>query len=144
MSDRGPVAAGGTRVLLEAPDGPEGAMLWRALNEHGYEVSWCPGPEGPPATWCPLMNDRPCDFVDCADVVVSALGFGSRTCREVLAKLGKVHPRARVIAEAPLPAAVQWGPVLDGYRVLITPVSERRLLDAIERPRNDFIDTSEA
>lgn len=121
------------RVLIEAPDGPEGTTIWQVLRDSGYETLWCPGPAGPPESWCPLMGGRRCDLVASADVIVSSLGFGHSTCREVLAKLHSLHPEARVVVEASPSAARKWSPVLGGYQVVLSPVSARSLLDAVER-----------
>jgi len=120
------------QVLVEVPDVPEGTVLWRALTERGYDVSWCPGPEGPPASWCPLMGGRLCDLVDSADVVVSSLGFDSGCCRDVLANIRSLHPAARVIVEADATEAATWASLLDGYQVISRPVSTQALLNAIE------------
>lgn len=120
------------RVLVEVPDVPEGTVLWRELTGRGFDVSWCPGPEGPPASWCPLMGGRPCDLVDSADVVVWSLGFDSSICRDVLAKMRSLHPEARVIVEATEAEAAAWSSLLGGYVVVRPPVSAEALLDAIE------------
>jgi hypothetical protein len=121
------------RVLVEIPDVPEGTVLWRELTGLGFEVSWCPGPEGPPASWCPLMGGRACDLVDSADVVISSLGFDSSGCREVLAKIRSLHPGARVIVEVNETEAVTWASLVDGYQVIRRPVTAQALSDAIER-----------
>lgn len=121
------------RVLIEAPDGPDGTRIWQVLRDGGYEVSWCPGPVGPPESWCPLMAGQPCDLVASADVIVSSLGFGHSTCREVLAKLRSLHPQARVVVEASPSAARKWSSLLVGYQVVRSPVTARSLLEAVER-----------
>lgn len=125
---RRPVA----HVLLEAPDGPEGTRLWRELTERGYEVSWCPGPEGPPPAWCPLMSGHPCDLVEESDVVVSALGLRRTECREVLAHIGIVHPRAKVIVEASGSEMTRHATLLSRHVALRSPVAAGELAEAIE------------
>ena len=119
-------------VLLEAPEGAQAAVLWGLLADRGYKVSWCPGPEGPPPSWCPLLGGCRCALVDSADVVVSALGFHDESCRQVLGELGRLHPEAAVIVEAPPPAAAQWAPLLRGHQVLHGPLSTGALLEAVE------------
>jgi DNA-binding response OmpR family regulator len=121
-----------TRVLLEVPDEAEAARLWQVLADRGYEVHWCPGPEGPPATWCPLLGAARCDLIESADVVVSALGLSLGSCREVLAKLRALHPEARVIVEAGPSEAARWPSLLNGYQVLQPPVSADALLAAVD------------
>lgn len=130
--DGGRAVRATTRVLIEAPDGPDGTTIWQVLTDNGYEVSWCPGPAGPPETWCPLMSGRRCDLVESADVIVSCLGLGQCTCREVLAKLHSLHPEARVIVEASPSASRKWSSLLEGYQVLGSPISARSLLEAVE------------
>src|SRR5665213_35425 len=78
-------------VLLEAPEGAEASVIWGLLEDSGYKVSWCPGPEGPPPSWCPLLSGHRCSLVESADVVVSALGFHDSSCRQVLKELGRLH-----------------------------------------------------
>jgi hypothetical protein len=120
------------RVLLEVPDEAEAARLWQVLADKGYEVTWCPGPEGPPATWCPLLSDGPCDLIESADVVVSALGMSLPSCREVLAKLRSLHLEARVIVEAGTADATKWPSLLNGYQVLRHPISAEALHAAVD------------
>jgi len=119
-------------VLLEAPEAAAAGGLWGILEDRGYKVSWCPGPEGPPASWCPLLGGCRCELVESADVVVSALGFHDRSCRQVLGELGRLHPEAVVIVEASPSEATQWAPLLRGHEVLPTPLATGRLVDALE------------
>lgn len=127
------------RVVLEAPDGLEGAALWRLLKEQGYEVSWCPGPEGPPAVWCPVMSGRRCDFIDAADVVLWALGFDDPVCCEVLEKLRSVHADASVVVLASSDDVAERADLLEGHRVLRTPFSTSELIDALESARSPHV-----
>lgn len=119
-------------VLLEAPEGCEAGALWGLLENAGCKVTWCPGPEGPPASFCPLLGAHRCALVESADVVVSALGFGHESCRQVLAELAQMYPEPVVIVAAPLGACLDWAPLLKGHRVVRSPISERALLEAVE------------
>jgi len=61
------------RVLLEDPDGNKACRSLQLLKEHGYEASWCRGPQGPPPHRCPLLALGRYEQVPRADVVVSSL-----------------------------------------------------------------------
>jgi hypothetical protein len=119
-------------VLLEASEEAEASVLWGLLEDSGYKVSWCRGPEGPSPSWCPLLGGHRCPLVESAAVVVSALGFDDASCRQVLEELGRLHPEAAVIVETPRSEAVQWEPLLEGHLVLPMPLSARALLDDVE------------
>lgn len=119
-------------VLLEEPEGAEASVIWGLLEDSGYKVSWCPGPEGPPPSWCPLLSGHRCSLVESADVVVSALGFHDSSCRQVLEELGRLHPEAAVIVQTPPSQAVQWEPLLEGHLMLPMPLSARALLEDVE------------
>jgi hypothetical protein len=119
-------------VLLEVPDGAEAFSYWRFLTDKGYEVEWCPGPEGPPARRCPLVTSGHCELVERADVVVSALGLDRETCRNVVETRGRLHPETPVVVQASRKDFARWGRLLEGNRPLRTPVSRRSLLDSVE------------
>jgi hypothetical protein len=119
-------------VLLEEPEGAEASVIWGLLEDSGYKVSWCPGPKGPPPSWCPLLSGHRCSLVESADVVVSALGFHDSSCRQVLEELGRLHPEAAVIVQTPPSEAVQWEPLLEGHLMLPMPLSARALLEDVE------------
>ena len=121
-----------TEVLLEAPEGAEAAVLWGVLDDAGYRVSWCPGPEGPPAAWCPLLGGCRCSLVASADVVVFALGLDNASCRHVLKEMGRLHPEMAVIVEAHPSEAAQWGTLLQNHTVLSAPPSRRSVLEALD------------
>jgi len=123
---------GRPKVLLEAPEGVEGTALWGFLADSGYSVSWCPGPCGPPQSWCPLLSGHRCTLVESADVVVSALGFHDLSCRQVLEELGRLHPEVAVIVEIPPSEAVRWERLLEGHLVLPMPLSARALFDDVD------------
>ncbi|HUI02400.1 MAG TPA: hypothetical protein VLZ77_02580 [Acidimicrobiales bacterium] len=117
-------------MLLEAPEGAEAGRLWGILDGGGFRVSWCPGPEGPPAAWCPVMGGRRCALVEEADVVVSALGLSAGSCRQVLEGITRLHPDAGVIVEASPADAAACGALLEGCTVLPRPLPARALLEA--------------
>ena len=138
MEHRGPVdgarvsADSRTEVLLEAPEGAEAGELWGLLEDNGYKVSWCPGPEGPPPVWCPLLDGRRCRLVESADVVVCALGLHGESCRQVARELGRLHPEAAVIVETPAAGAVQWESTPHGHVANPAPPSAQAVLEEIE------------
>jgi hypothetical protein len=130
-------AAPGPVVLLEAPEGAEAAELWRILEGGGARVSWCPGPDGPPAAWCPLMGGCRCSLVEAADVVVCALGLEQAPGRRVLQELGRLHPETAVVTEAPAPGAARWESVLEGHTVLASLLDGEALLEAVDAASGD-------
>jgi hypothetical protein len=125
------------RVLVEDPDETESGHLFRILTDHGYDVSWCPGPEGPASAWCPLMSGAECDLVSSADVVVSCLGFGHETCRGVVASLPPSRDGKGVVVVATPGDERKWASLLKGSVVLRPPLAEREVLKAVaEASRN--------
>ena len=123
-------AASPPMVLLEAPEGTEAGRIWGILEEGGFRVSWCPGPQGPPAAWCPVMGGRRCALIDSADVVVSALGLSDSSCRQVLEGIERLHPDASVIVAASPAEAGECSQLLHGCTVLPPPLPAQALLAA--------------
>jgi hypothetical protein len=121
-----------SRILLEMTDGAEAVAYWRLLKENGYEVEWCPGPEGPPAQRCPLVTSGRCELVERADVVVSALGLDKESCRKVVAARGRLHPETPVVTQASRSDFARWANLVEGDQPLPTPVCERALLRSLE------------
>jgi len=121
------------RVLIEEPDAAEAYAYWRLLTDHGYQVSWCPGPTGPPARQCPLVALGHCDLVQCADVVVSSLPLHRGSSRDVIAALRHLHPETPMIVQAPQPLFARWEPLFEGGSWnMRAPVTSDLLLDSVE------------
>ncbi|HXX90853.1 MAG TPA: hypothetical protein VEI83_11600 [Acidimicrobiales bacterium] len=103
VQERGVVEAGRRarpEVLLEAPESAETAAIWDILEDAGYRVSWCPGPEGASPVWCPLLGGNRCALVESADAVVCALPADGPCYGNVLAGLGRLHPETPVVVQA--------------------------------------------
>jgi hypothetical protein len=118
-------------VLLEAREGAEVGRLWGLLEAKGYAVSWCPGPTGPPAAWCPLLGGRRCGLVESAAVVVCGLGLSDPSCRLVLDEMAHLHADACVIVEASEVEVTEHADLLRGHTVLISP-SAGAVADAVD------------
>jgi DNA-binding NtrC family response regulator len=121
------------RVLVEEPDGAEAFALWRLLEDDGYDVSWCQGPEGRPRRQCALVTAGSCELVENADVVVSSLGLSEERCRDVLEAVRRLHPETPLVVEASRPSIERWAPLFEGNWVLHTPVTAQTLRDSVRR-----------
>ncbi|HVC69656.1 MAG TPA: hypothetical protein VNC61_05255 [Acidimicrobiales bacterium] len=121
-----------SRVLLEVPDGAEALAYWRLLTNNGYDVEWCPGPEGPPALRCPLVTSGHCELIDRADVVVSALGLDQEPCRHVIESRSRLHPETPVVTQASREAFTRWAELVEGDQPLPTPVCGEALLGSVQ------------
>lgn len=119
------------RALVESSDGAEAFSRVRALERHGYDAAWCPGPPQTMGSRCPLVSGDACPLTDWADVVVTALGIGHPAGREVLEATRRAHPDLPVVVEATQAEAAQWPELLHGHPVLRTPVTTNGLLDAV-------------
>lgn len=124
------------RVLLEEPDPAVAWAAWRSLGRWGYDVSWCPGPvpgQGDaPERPCALVTAGRCPLLEHADVVVSSLQWDKEACRQVLEALGCQPPGTPVIVEVLSPSSSRVAPLLEGKRVLNTPVVSTTLLAAVD------------
>ena len=149
-----PDSAGKQRVLIENKDG---ADLWahaELLRGAGYEVAMCHGPSKPAerAPWyrrrpgsravpaefqvdeqlvlCPLITGGRCPLVEGADVVVSTTDLpGSR---EILGALSS-RPSPALVVEGTVSALERDRDVTADATALPLPVTDRRLLEAVER-----------
>ena len=121
------------RVLIEEPDIAEAFGCWCLLADNGYEVSWCPGPVGPPTRVCPLVATGHCGLVQHADVVVSSLGLHREASRMVVAALRRRHPETPLVVQAPQQSlVVQQAPRFEeSWGAVPMPVSCRTLLDSV-------------
>jgi hypothetical protein len=133
---RPPAAAGGAprpNVLLEEPNVREAFASWSLLEDNGYDVTWCPGPTGPPPRRCPLVECGPCPLVHHADVVVSSLGLHRASSRQVVAAITTAYPRTPVVVQAPPQLLDIYRPLLRGVHPLTMPVNDRSLLESVRR-----------
>ncbi|MHB1444591.1 MAG: hypothetical protein ACYCZV_02880 [Acidimicrobiales bacterium] len=78
------------------------------------------------------MTTGRCSLVEHADVVVSSLQWDQEACREVLEALGCQSPGTPVIVEVLGPSISRMAPLLEGKRVLSTPVLGGMLLAALD------------
>ncbi len=120
------------RVLIEDADGADAYAYWQVLTDNGYEAQWCPGPEGHLGGKCPLVASGHCDLLDKADVVVSALGIDNERAREVVGAIKRLHPQTPVVVQASHREFERWADLMEGSRVLPTPVTRRALLGSVE------------
>lgn len=121
-------------LLMEEPDVAEAFAHWRLLTNNGYEVSWCPGPTGPPPRSCPLVVHGQCDLVQCADLVVSALPLHREASRKVITALRHRHPETPLIVQAHQQMLAQWSPLFEGrsWSAMRTPVTSQTLLESVQ------------
>jgi len=73
-----------------------------------------------------------CHLLEHADVVVSSLQWDQEACRQVLEALGCQSQGTPVIVEVLGPSTARMAPLLEGKRVLNTPVLGRTLLAALD------------
>lgn len=119
------------RVLIEVPDGAEAFARVRLFRNRGYDVTWCPGPDGEGT--CPLVHDHHCPLVDWADVVVTCLGMEHESARDVLAAVEQARPDLPVVVETTRPLSEKWEDLLRGTAVVTMPTTSQQLLDTVER-----------
>ena len=75
------------RVVLEMPDADLAVASMRSLAGSGYDVTWCPGPAGPPRQPCSLVTTGRCALLDGAHAVVSVLDGDEPSSHQVLRAL---------------------------------------------------------
>jgi EmrB/QacA subfamily drug resistance transporter len=120
------------RVLLETADAAEAWAVRRILGRAGYEVAWCPGPEGESERSCPLVTSGTCPLVDRADAVVSTLSVDHGRSREVLEALATRGSMLPVIVSCTPFQGRSWPSSLQGLRPLTVPVTPTKLLAALD------------
>ncbi len=108
VAGHGPGALSGTalerpRVLLEMPDAAEALACTQLLASEGYDVMWCPGPQGRPRRPCPLVGGGHCSLLDVAHVVVSALDHDDPLSQGIRGVLGNRSSRVPVVVARPRP-----------------------------------------
>ncbi|HUY23356.1 MAG TPA: hypothetical protein VMV22_13550 [Acidimicrobiales bacterium] len=104
----------------------------RVLADSGYEVSWCPGPAGPPERRCPLLEFGQCEVAERADVVVSSLDLRHDCSRRVVAAFRHHHPETPMVIRTTEEALAQWSPVFEGrWGGVRMPATQHSLLDSV-------------
>lgn len=122
---------GHPRVLIEHPDESAGLALASSLRRAGYAVAVCPGPAE--TERCPLAGPEGCAVAHGADVVVSSLGLRSPESREVLESLRARRPETPLVVEVEPDDERDWGELLEGCDVVVSPVEPEALVSAVRR-----------
>lgn len=122
-----------TRVLVVNHDIDMADQEADSLRRAGFDVEQCSGPTRGP---CPVLNGRPCAWVDRADVLVYdvwATGE-SEDGQRLIEELRALHPEVPVVLTAP-GIELDWVQTQGPYRVtpLVGLPTHDRLVDAIER-----------
>lgn len=125
--------ARGRRVLIEHRDPRVREVLALRLEEHGYRVLTCPGPDAEDAgVSCPVLCDATCPAVEEADAVISALDPTDPTSSALVEAIHRTHPHLPVLTGTDL--HVTAPPDQPGshrfYRATVAPLV-RRLYDAL-------------
>lgn len=127
----GPVGASPQRVLLESPDGAEAWAARRILGRAGYDVAWCPGPQGSPRWSCPLVTSGSCPLVEHADAVVSSLPVDEERSRRVLDALAARRPTIPVVVSCTAHQARSWPLSWHVLQPLTLPITGTKLRAAV-------------
>jgi hypothetical protein len=117
--------------VVENADFGVGYAVERVLEEAGYEVAVCGGPDHLNRRACPLVFSESCDLVSGADLVVHSLNPDRPEHAEVLRALRAKHPETPVVVEVPGPTAARHEGLLDGCTVVPYPVTRESLIDAV-------------
>lgn len=115
------------RVLLEVKEPAEAWSYWRLLGDHGYDVSWCPGPTE--TSSCALVEDGHCPLLEEADFVVTALKPEDPYDRPVLEHLHDQDCMKPIIAVG---TPSRWRGILKNFKVLDPFRAWRELVPALE------------
>lgn len=119
------------RVLVENPDFGVGFAIERVLEDAGYEVAVCGGPDSLRGHECPLVFTGACELVSGADVVVHSLNPDRSAHAEVLRALRAKHPDTPIVVEVPGPSASRHEGLLDGCVVVPFPATRESLVGAV-------------
>jgi hypothetical protein len=120
-----------TRVVVENGDFGIGYAVERVLEEAGYEVMVCGGPENLSKRSCPLVIDGSCDLVAGADVIVHSLNLDRPEHAEVLRAIRSKYPHTPVVVEVPGPTIARHQGLLDGCEIVAFPANRDALLGAV-------------
>jgi CheY-like chemotaxis protein len=119
------------RILVENGDFGVGYAVERVLEEAGYEVAVCGGPDHLAHHECPLVFSDECALVAGADLVVHSLNPDRHENAEVLRALRAKHPDTPVVVEVAGPAAAHHEGLLAGCTVVAFPVTRDSLVEAV-------------
>jgi CheY-like chemotaxis protein len=122
---------GRPRVLIEHPDAAERSVLEHRLEEAGFSVASCGGPDATEGRACPLAVDGACVLVAHADVIVHGLPIGHQENREVLRLLRARYPDTPLVVEMPRPEAERYPGTLEGCTVLPFPARGDEIVRAV-------------
>lgn len=114
-----PERQGRARVLVEEADPASGWVVEKLLQNEGYDVAVCGGPEI--LGRCFLVTDGRCPLAEGADVVLNSLSLSQPDRREVVEALRARLPDTPVIVGVPLPQAAKHAVLLEGCRLMDFP-----------------------
>lgn len=124
---------GGVRVVVECADGAEGWIVCRSLEEAGYRVASCSGPEqheGP----CPLVEGRGCAAAEQADVMVNLLGVAAPSVQDVVHAVRAANPGVGLVTRITPSEERRLGALVDGglrTRLIPPHASTETILEAV-------------
>lgn len=114
-----PERQGRARVLVEEADPASGWAVQKLLQNEGYDVAVCGGPEI--LGRCFLVEDGRCPLAEGADVVLNSLSLSQPDRREVVEALRARLPGTPVIVGVPQPQAAKHAALLEGCRLMVFP-----------------------
>lgn len=114
-----PGRQGRTRVLVEEADPALGWAVQKLLQNEGYDVAVCGGPEA--LGRCFLVEDGRCPLAEGADVILNSLSLSQPDGREVVAALRARLPGTPIIVGVPQPQAANHAALLEGCRLMAFP-----------------------
>jgi len=120
------------RLLIESEDGAEVVAIRNLLDRHGYDVSWCPGPDARRSSRCPLVRKGTCRLVDEADAVLCTLDLDNAKHRAVVEALNTLHPEKPVIVAASPALSRRWARLLTARATLRRRPQPRELVTTID------------
>ena len=107
------------RVLVEEADPASGWAVQKLLQNEGYDVAVCGGPEV--LGRCFLVEDDRCPLAEGADVILNSLSLSQPDRREVVEALRARLPGTPVIVGVPQPQAAEHAALLEGCRLMVFP-----------------------
>jgi DNA-binding NtrC family response regulator len=119
------------RVLIEQADGAAREVMARTLQEAGFHVDTCDGPDAAAKRPCPLVEGGECDLAHDADVIVCGLHVGNRESRAVLHAHEVRLPGTPVVVEASRWQAAAYPDAVRGARILEHPVNRETLVQTV-------------
>ena len=117
-------------VVIEGTNRDAAAAQLAALEQAGFSVTTCGGPDALPGGVCPLVGGDPCPWVDAADVIVHDLSLDKPAYREILQELRRTHPDTPVVLEIPEATARHHASLLEGCHV-VYPYDMDRFVQAV-------------